>query len=192
MKALVKRVTGATRVIVFNHFLRGVEAHRRDPLAITAPAGVVHVDYTHNSGPRFFDALLGQEADALRGRRFALINIWRPIVGPLRDRPLALCDARSTAPDDFMVSQTVSRIDANGIYSMEGRIERSEIYSVAWNPAHRWYYAPDMDPGEALLIKCYDSDRAAAAYTPHTAFLDPTPGEHLPRASIEVRTLAVW
>lgn len=193
VEALVKRVTGAIRVVVFNHFLRGEEAQRRDPAAIAAPATAVHVDNTANTGPVFFNSILGEEATALRGRRFALVNVWRPITGPLQDRPLALCDARSALPEDLMVSSTISRLDRNGIYSAHGRIERAEIYSVAFNPGHRWYYAPDMTPDEALLIKCYDSDPRTARFAPHSAFVDPTtPPDAPPRASIEVRTLVVW
>jgi hypothetical protein len=192
MAALVRSATGASRVIVFNHFLRGEEAQRRDPGAITAPASVVHVDYTHNTGTQYFDSLLGNDADALRGRRFALINVWRPISGPLRDRPLALCDAGSVSSDDLMVCRTVSRIDQKGIYRIDGEVEHSEIYSVAWNPAHRWYYARDMEPTEALLIKCYDSEECVSRFAPHAAFPLPNAQNVLPRASIEVRTLAVW
>jgi hypothetical protein len=139
IEALVKRKTGASWVVVFNHFLRGEEAQRRAPGTITLPASIAHVDYTHDTGPRFFDNLMGEEADRLRGRRFALINVWRPIRGPLRDRPLALCDVASVADDDLMVCSTVARRDAGGSYALEGEIERSEIYSVARNSAHRWY-----------------------------------------------------
>jgi hypothetical protein len=38
---------------------------------------------------------MGDEAEMLLKRRFAIVNVWRPIRGPLRDAPLALCDAQS-------------------------------------------------------------------------------------------------
>lgn len=194
IEALVKRVTGARDVRVFNHFLRGEEAQRRDPHAITAPAASVHVDNTHASGPYWFDVIVGKDAEALRGRRFAIVNVWRPIKGPLQDRPLAVCDVHSTASDDFIVSKSISRVDEKGVHSSTGEISRTEIYSVAWNPQHRWYYAPNMQTDEVLLIKCYDSSMdGASRFTPHTAFDDPSmPDNALPRASIEVRTLVIW
>jgi hypothetical protein len=66
-----------------------------------------------------------------------------------------------------------------------------ETYGVAYNPAHRWYYAPDMQPTEALLLKCFDSKTdGTARFSPHTAFVDPTtPPDAAPRESIELRTL---
>jgi len=191
--ALVKRYTGASEVRVFVPFLRGEEAQRRMPGAITYPAATVHVDYTEASGPQYFDRYLGKEADRLRGRRFALINLWRPITGPMRDHPLALCDARSASSSDLMVSKTVSRSGEKGLRTPDGAISEGQIYSVAYNPAHRWFYVPDMMPYEALLLKNYDSRRDVARFSPHCAFEDPTtPADALPRASIEVRTLVVW
>jgi hypothetical protein len=68
-----------------------------------------------------------------------------------------------------------------------------ETYGLAHNPAHRWYFFPDMQPNEALLIKCYDSDKTKARFTPHGSFDDPAmPADHPPRESIEVRTLAFF
>jgi hypothetical protein len=108
-----------------------------------------------------------------------VINLWRPIRGPLRDAPLAVCDAGSVAPGDLVPSDLVYR-DRVG-----------ETYGVTYNPAHRWFYVPRMRPDEALLLKCYDSETdGRARFAPHTAFDDPTaPADVLPRESIEVRTL---
>jgi hypothetical protein len=36
---------------------------------------------------------MGEEAEALLRHRFEIVNVWRPIRGPLRDAPLAVCDA---------------------------------------------------------------------------------------------------
>ena len=68
-----------------------------------------------------------------------------------------------------------------------------EIYHLAHNPQHRWYYAPWMTPDEVLLIKGWDSlNDGRARFTPHGAFNQPdTPATAAPRESIEVRTLVV-
>jgi len=71
------------------------------------------------------------------------------------------------------------------------RDRTGETYRVLYNPAHRWFYVPEMRADEAVLIKCYDSaEDGTARFTAHSAFEDPTaPPDVLPRQSIEVRTL---
>ena len=190
----VKRHTGACEVRVFYPFLRGEEAQRRMPGSITAPAGTVHVDETHETGAATFEMVLGDDASRYRGHRFAIVNLWRPIVGPLQDRPLALCDAQSLSAEDLMSCRTVSRADERGLPTADGAIFETAIYSVAHSPRHRWYYVPDMMPDEALLLKNYDSQvEGVARFSPHTAFADPTtPANAPPRASIEIRCLVIW
>jgi len=192
---LIKRCTGAVEARVFSPFLRGEEAQRRNSGSITAPSSTVHVDYTHESGPQFFDQVLGKDGDRFRDRRFAIINVWRPIVGPLQDRPLTVCDARTVARDDLARSKVYSRADDEGLNSSQGKLYEAETYAVLHNPGHRWYYVPDMMPDEAILLKNYDSafDGTTSRFTPHTSFTDPfAPARPVPRASIEVRVLTIW
>src|SRR5262249_3204585 len=108
-----------------------------------------------------------------------IINVWRPIRGPLLDSPLAVCDARTVAPQDLVPSDLIYR-DRIG-----------ETYSVTYNPAHRWFYVPDMRADHALLLKRYHSRTdGRARFAPHSAFVDPTtPPDAAPRESIEIRTL---
>ena len=73
------------------------------------------------------------------------------------------------------------------------RDRTGEVYSLTYSADHRWFYCPDMQPNEALLLKCYDSDPTRAQMTAHTAFDDPTTPPDAPaRESIEVRTLAFF
>lgn len=37
-----------------------------------------------------------------------------------------------------------------------------ETYRFAYNPLHRWFYYPNLERDEAILLKCYDSGRMAA------------------------------
>jgi hypothetical protein len=181
---LVAAATGAERVIVFDHTIRrriaGVED--RAAAAPRQPVTRAHNDYTVKSGPQRVRDLMGAEADELLRRRFAVVNLWRPIRGPLRDNPLAVCDARSVAFEDFVPSDLIYR-DRTG-----------ETYAINYSPAHRWYYVPAMRTDEALLVKCYDSATdGRARFAPHSAFEDPTtPPNALPRESIEIRTLAFF
>lgn len=177
--------TGARRVVAFDHNLRSGANTGRDARGVREPVRRVHNDFTAGSGPqRARTELLarGENADAALAGRFALINLWRPLRGPVRDAPLALADARSIAPGDFVAQDLVYR-DRVG-----------ETYGFAYSPAHRWYYLADQQRDEALLIKCYDSDAAQPArFTAHTAFDDPTvPPGAPPRESIEVRTLVLY
>jgi hypothetical protein len=178
---VIAEATGASKVFVFDHTLRRrvKGAEDRAPGTPRQPAASVHVDHTEKSGPQRVRDFFGDDAEALLRGRVQVINLWRPIKGPLRDAPLAVCDATTVAPDDLVRSELVYR-DRVG-----------ETYGVRFNPAHRWYYVPDMQPDEALLLKCYDSSTdGRARFVPHTAFEDPTAlGDVLPRESIELRTL---
>ncbi len=71
---------------------------------------------------------------------------------------------------------------------------RGEVYHSTYNPAHRWYYFPNMQRNEAMVFKCYDSSKdGRARWTAHCAFDDPTaPANVPPRESIEMRTLAFF
>jgi len=178
---LLRDVTGASRVFVFDHTLRRRIWGADDRVAgqPRQPVPRVHVDHTAKSGPQRVRDLLPRDAEHLLRGRVQVINLWRPIRGPLRDAPLAVADARSVAPED-LVGQDLVYPDRVG-----------ETYAVTYNPAHRWYYAPDMQPNEALLLKCYDSATdGRARFAPHSAFEDPNaPANRLPRESIELRTL---
>jgi hypothetical protein len=177
----LKEVTGADRVFIFDHTVRrrvpGTE-DRQDGL-LRQPVARVHVDHTATSGPQRVRDLLPDEAETLLRGRVQIINLWRPIRGPLRDAPLAVCDARTVKPQQLVASDLV----------YQHRV--GETYSVTFDPAHRWFYVPSMQTNEALLLKCYDSKTdGRARFTPHTAFTDPTtPPDAAPRESIELRTL---
>jgi len=177
----VLAATGAARVFVFDHTVRRRVHGANDRIVglPRQPVPRVHVDHTEKSGPQRVRDLLGDEAEALLKGRVQVINLWRPIRGPLRDAPLAVADARTVAAEDLVASDLIYP-DRTG-----------ETYSVRYNPAHRWFYVPGMLPDEALLLKCYDSARnGVARFAPHTAFDDPTaPANVLPRESIEMRTL---
>jgi hypothetical protein len=180
---LVKQVTGASRVVVFDHTLRRRTPHTADrtPNLPRQPANRAHVDQTILSGPQRVREIMGDQAEALLKRRAAIINVWRPIGQVARDWPLALGDAASFAPEDLIASDLIFPH------------RTGEIYVVAHAPAQRWRYVPDLQPDEAILIKCWDSDPAKARFAPHTGFEDPTtpPGTKL-RESIEFRCIAFF
>jgi len=182
MEALIKAESGAKRVVVFDHTLRTADDALRESKQIREVVRRVHNDYTEWSGPQRVRDLLPQEADDLLQRRFAIVQVWRPIRHPVESFPLAICDARSIAPDDFVVNE---RRYPNRI---------GQTYAITYNPEHRWYWLPRMRREEALVFKVYDSLKdGRARWSAHTAFDDPTsPPNARPRESIEIRTLAFF
>jgi hypothetical protein len=182
---LARAATGAKAAYVFDHLVR-----KRAPQAVLSfgrqvkgerPSanGRVHNDYTELSGPRRMAQVL-EDTGAQIGR-YAIVNIWRPIKGPVLDAPLALCDARSVSVTDLVASD------------VHYATRSGEIYLARHSPRHRWFYFPRMEQHEALVFKQYDSDPSAPRFVPHAAFDDPTtPIGTPPRESIEVRCLLVF
>ena len=186
LEALIEQVTGADRVAVFDHTRRSDEAEgAANPDGARAPADRVHVDYTVASGPKRAADVLGQdEVDRVlaAGGRIMQINVWRPIRGPVRRSPLALADAGSVRPSELVATDQ----------RFPDRV--GEIYQLAHGEGQRWYWVPEMERGEVLLIKGWDSlDNGCARFTPHGAFqlASQDPGASA-RESIEVRTYVVF
>lgn len=181
IERLIKETTGASKVIIFDHTIRVEGGDAVNDRGLRKPVRVVHNDYTEKSGPQRVRDLVEDpaEAEARLQKRFAVVNIWRPIRGPVQTVPLGIIDAESVAPDDLIATDLVYT-DRTG-----------EIYQIAHNPKHRWHYISQMQRDEAMLIKSYDSATdGRARFTPHSAFHDPTaPEGAAPRESIEVRTL---
>lgn len=179
---LVKKTSGARRVVVFDHTLRSGDEATREAKQVGGPVRGAHNDYTDWSGPQRVRDILPDEAEELLTRRFAVVQTWRPINRPVVRDPLAICDARSTG--------------------MEGAIPTARIYPdrrgetlhYTFNPDHYWYYFPHMERHEAVVFKTFESEKdGRARWTLHSAFDDPdTPADALPRESIEMRTLAFF
>lgn len=165
----------------------------------TGPVLFPHNDYTSSSGPDRLLALAkgsGQggsytrdgallseaEASAALTNRFAIIQVWRPIHAPVVDCPLAVCDARSIAPNDLVVS-TLYYPDRQG-----------HTYLLAPNPGHRWYFPWEMTRDEALVFKVYDSrEDGTTRFTAHSAVnLPNVPPEAPKRESCEVRAFVFF
>jgi hypothetical protein len=182
MEALVKAESGASRVAVFDHTLRTDDTELRNSRKIREVVRRVHNDYTEWSGPQRVRTFLPDEADDLLGRRFAVIQVWRPIRRPVESWPLAIADAQSISPENLVVTER----------RYPDRI--GQTYAITYNPGHRWYWFPHMRPDEALVFKTYESQKEGRArWTAHTAFEDPTtPPDARPRESIEIRALAFF
>jgi hypothetical protein len=182
VEVLVKKVSGASRVVVFDHTLRSGDEAEREAKLVREPVLNVHNDYTEWSGPQRVRELLPEEAEQLLRRRFAIIQVWRAINKPIQSNPLAIADARSLLPADLIRAER----------RYPHRV--GETYRIRYNPDHRWFYFPRMRRDEALVFKVYESAKdGRARFTAHSSFVDPTtPAGAPPRQSIEARTLAFF
>jgi hypothetical protein len=181
--------TGASRVFIFDHTIRrqlppGPEAGSAavppppPDRTLRGPVRRVHIDQSYAASLSRVAHHLPAEAAALLRGRVQIINVWRPI-RPVRRDPLAVADARSVADADLVPTAL--------IYPTR----RGETLQVRHAAGQRWYYKSGLEPGEVLLIKCFDSKTdGRARRVPHSAFEDPGAGEGgEARESIEVRAL---
>ncbi|KAI6121176.1 hypothetical protein F5141DRAFT_1210860 [Pisolithus sp. B1] len=166
---LIKKLTGASRVVIFDHTLRRRRPGERgaDPKS-RQPAAYVHADQTMAASiARVHKHLPASDVPALLRCRFQIINLWRPISHPVVDWPLAFPD------------------------------REGEVYGVKYSPGHKWMYKSAMDPEDFVLLKwlSFDSvqDGSVATLVPHTSFEDPkTPKDAPFRESIELRALVFY
>ncbi|KAI1120499.1 hypothetical protein F5Y10DRAFT_125014 [Nemania abortiva] len=178
---LLKDVTGASKVFIFDHTIRrqSKDVRQTTQQQLRGPVQRVHIDQSYSASlSRVPHHLPAEEAAELLKGRVQIINVWRPIKTVERD-PLAVADAHSVGEDDL--------VPIGLIYPTR----KGETLAVRHSPAHRWYYKRGLTPQEVLLIKCFDSKTdGRARRIPHTAFVDPSSKPDAPsRESIEVRCL---
>jgi len=182
-RTLLKDITGASRVHIFNHKVRRgpTQWHHLGlkNLANRGPVTKTHVDQSYVGAERRLRWELPDEADELVKNRYQIINVWRPIETILKD-PIAVADSNSV-PDTDLVGADMTEDDFEG-----------EQWVVRHNPNHRWYYKHRMTPQDVLLIKCFDSNKWVARRALHSAFEDPVYRNRESRQSIEVRCLVCY
>lgn len=188
IEALVKQVSGADSVVVAGTgVLRFAERSAQSgALDNSRPARFAHVDVSDTTAAQFSQRSLPDDRGGVAPRRVAHYNIWRAISPAPQDVPLALCDARSVAPEDLLPADAVFDRDGVDVWSFEGLV-------VAHSPAHHWHWFRDLGRDEVILFKTNDTDPDRAHSVPHVAFDDPDcPADAPPRASIEMRAIAYW
>lgn len=178
----LKSVTGARRVHIFDHTVRASDPELRELKQVREPAALVHNDYTASSGFVCLRENLGADAEDLARGRFQIVNVWRPLVDPVEDYPLALCDARSLDPADLIDTE---RRAPN---------HTGEIQLAVHADAQRWYYYCAMRPPEVLLFKTFDSkDGGVHPCSIHSAIRLPhAPRNAKPRESVETRAFVFY
>jgi hypothetical protein len=183
VKALIMKHSGASEVVVFDHTLRVSDEEGQKAVGARPTVKGVHNDYTERSAPVRLREIVGDaEAERRLKKRWAIVQVWRPIRGEVMIDPLGICDGRSIPQKGFI------RVERRYQY------RTGEVYHIAHDPAHEWFYFPQMERNEALVFKVFDSDAGKPSrFTAHSAFDDPaTPAGAPARESIETRTFAFW
>jgi hypothetical protein len=183
VQTLIRKHSGASHVVVFDHTIRIADEAMQKASGARPTVHGVHNDYTETSAPRRLREIVGNaEAERRFRKRWAIIQVWRPIRGKVLMEPLGICDGRTIPQKGFILVERRYK-DRTG-----------EVYHIAYNPAHEWYYFPRMERNESLVFKVFDSDTTKPSrFTAHSAFDDPgTPPGAPPRESIETRTFAFF
>lgn len=211
MKEIVKRATGASRVVVFDHNVRNIQEKHGSKEVISAKgdarnapvqgyANLVHCDYTPESAVERLQFLCrpsfqggsytdlskplfsNEEIHEILNHRYMFVNVWRNISQkPIVSHPFAVCDVSTVSTSDY--------VEHSMIY--QDRV--GHRFDVHYNQMHKWRYFSRMHKNEVMLLKTMDSKPDVARYTPHTAFEDPNTGPtDPPRESIEARCIAIF
>jgi hypothetical protein len=165
---IIQRATGASEVAATLNSRRGEHLFTMRSSKVEGagrPVAFCHNDYTAGSAPCHLAADYPDRAQALFKKRFAIYNVWHLVSPPPQSHPLAVCDATSVAAADIFTCQA---------YGAEAkRAAYAENAMFRYNPAHRWYYYPDLRNDETLIWCGYDSDASFPSIVPHAAFQDP-------------------
>lgn len=189
IRDLLLGLTGADDVEVrgFGVLRFGERSKDSGALNNSRPARFVHIDISDQTAAEWNAKLAVPEGRQIR--RAAHLNVWRVLTPPPQDVPLAVCDARSLSPDDVHFADAMFD-DPDG----SGRILHSfEGLAIRQSPGQRWWYYPDMRTDEVLVFKTNDTEPGVAHAVAHGAFDDHScPADQEPRASLEMRGVAVW
>lgn len=160
----------------------GVVLRRADqgsnPANMAPISKTAHSDYAPVAGPVLAAAENQAQGIPITAySRLMIIQAWRVLSPPPQDFPLTVCDA-STIPERDMLVVDYGR----------GEPGWHKSWSIFHDPAHRWYYFPEMTSDEFIMWKGYDSETHYNVRSAHTAFdARPAHPDAIPRESVEAR-----
>lgn len=209
VQSVVEEVTGAPKVVVTDGvFMRTTKAAHAPVGWMTPgkPALHVHTDYTATTArqviERSYDRkiadpakgyadtqeALQQSVDAAAGRKkyqhVIGVQTWRVTTPPPHDSTLTVCAANTVSPEDI--------VEGDFIAEFPGAKEPVLIPECfyAYNPNHRWFYFPDMEPDEVLVFMSFDFETPERGRVIHSAFEVPNQPSGAHRTSVEGRAFA--
>ncbi|KAK8022426.1 hypothetical protein PG993_013193 [Apiospora rasikravindrae] len=143
------------------------------------PSSIAHCDWSKNGSLKVLHWCFPGNESYWEGKRFDMLNVWRPLKQPSDDWPLAVCDYTTVDPDhDIRLSDAIRR----------DRVD--EVCVLHYNEKHKWYYLKDQGVEDLLVFRNADShgERARAF---HAAVHNPQ-AQGPPRESVEVRLVAIY
>lgn len=182
---LIKNVTKASNVVIFDHTVRQrvKELVGKSPEGREQPAFSVHVDQSPAGAVRRVHQMMEHDAARLLKKRCQILNVWRPLNGPVDDWPLGLMDARSLSATDCHPT----------LLWRQGHDFRGSTMFITHHSSQQWCFLEKQDTHEITIIKIWDNGNVAAKCCAHCAFEDPRTSSHAPlRESIEVRCLVFY
>jgi hypothetical protein len=183
MEEYLKEVTGAPKIFFLGPYVRHSDPARAEPSK--TPAHFIHGDYSASSFARIARAMVAGEPDSERwlSGHYALYQTWTAVSPPPHDSLLAFLDRSTLSPDDIVTGSVVAGTP------LDPQVHPALL--LKHNPAHRWYYASGMTPGDTFIFLGYDSRDNALPGPPHTAFVNPVAGA-VHRVSVEMRAFVFW
>ena len=195
---LLRSMTGADDVIFFDVTFRQEDGSASRDGPYQSAHQRVHVDQNPRSARA--RAALHAGDRMKRYRRFQIVNVWRPLLAPVRNYALAFCDFESLDPAAELVPTRLH---------FPPWLKDRENYSLKRGASHRWYFWSGLSPEEAVVFKCHDSASRTLAMAsgddghedlldvsglcPHTAFFDENgPRDGCLRTSVETRALLFY
>ncbi|KAF8849538.1 hypothetical protein BDZ45DRAFT_809874 [Acephala macrosclerotiorum] len=146
----LKASLNASRVQIFEHLIR--KANPNFPLRspeewkYIQPTTVYHVGMTRALGATMARRLNHKIwLPDVPFHNYQYINIWKPLRGPVRDWPLALCDPKSVSPASLQDGDVVFED-----FVIENKLLHHES-------TQKWYYASNQDTDEVWLFLQADS-----------------------------------
>jgi hypothetical protein len=185
---LLKQISGADMVVAQRTGLLKRYAERANLKGAIGPSRWAHMDYTDYSAHKWVGWIESWQNLKLRQYpRFAIFQTWRCVSPPPQDNTLVLCDASTIKEKDLIVFDACMREP----YDAPGNQFESQL--CKYDPAHRWYYFPNLKADELIVFKAHDTANARQAQALHnSADIPGLPPDAAPRCSIEARFFAFW
>jgi hypothetical protein len=183
---LLSAIEGSKKVFVWNHTIRKASQTK----VVNRQVNKLHVDQSIDGAfRRARRHLSAAEIDLVDAghSRFRIINVWKPLSGPVLDHPIVFADHRSIEQDDLV---PVKQVYPDYV---------GETYVLRHRDGQQFWYWSKMDPGDVVLLQCFDSkplansgDGMRHVQCVHGSFeLNDGGEERFERTSIEVRCIVL-
>ncbi|OBT61250.1 hypothetical protein VE03_09670 [Pseudogymnoascus sp. 23342-1-I1] len=110
------------------------------------PATRPHSDCSQRGAFMNVEHAFPGQSEFWEGKDFDILNVWRPLIGPNDDWPLALCDWNTiNAEIDIRLNDALRR----------DRIDENSL--LHFSDAHEWYYMKNQTVNDLIVFRNADS-----------------------------------